>query len=207
MDNPKKFQPDSSLKLLPQVRQVLRYHHYAYRTEQTYCAWILRFVKFHGSHKHPRDMGKREIETFLSHLATHGNVSASTQQQAMHALLFLYREVLDHPMEDYLEPVRAKKRPKLPVVMTQHEVAQVLSFIKGSHLRMARLLYGSGLRLMECLRLRVQDLDIDRKLLYVRAGKGGKDRTTFIPDLIREDLKTHLVKVKKLHDQDLSKGY
>jgi integron integrase len=207
MENPKKFQPDPGLKLLPQVRQVLRYHHYAYRTEQTYCTWILRFVKFHGGTRHPGHMGKREVEAFLSHLATHGNVSAATQRQALHALLFLYREVLDHPIDDQIDPIRAKKRPKLPVVMTPQEVKLVLSSMKGGHLLMAQLLYGSGLRLMECLRLRAQDLDIDRKLLYVRAGKGGKDRTTFIPDLIREDLEIHLAKVKKLHEQDLSQGY
>ena len=124
-----KFRPDPKLKLMDQVRQVLRYHHYAYRTEQTYCDWILRYIKFHGGKTHPAQMGKTEIDAFLSHLAVHGRVSASTQRQALNAIVFLYRHVLDQPIEDQLVPVKAKKRFRPPVVMTQAEVQRVLSQI------------------------------------------------------------------------------
>jgi integrase len=132
-----KFRPNPKLKLMDQVREVLRYHHYAYRTEQTYCDWILRYVKFHGGKTHPDKMGKAQIDAFLSHLATQGRVSASTQRQAMNAIVFLYRNVLDQPIEDQLEPVKAKKRPRPPVVMTQAEVQRVISYIGGTHLLMA----------------------------------------------------------------------
>ena len=207
MNVKQKFRPDQNLKLLDQIKQVLRYHHYSYRTEQTYCNWIVKFLKFHQLKKHPRDMGKKEIDAYLSHLAVKENVAVSTQRQAMNAILFLYHHVLDIPISDQLEPIRAKRQPKLPVVMTQQEVRQVLSQMKGIHLLMANILYGSGLRLMECIRLRVQDLDFDRNIIYVRAGKGGKDRTTLFPDLIKDELKLHIAKVKALHEQDLALGY
>jgi len=207
MESKEKFRPDPSLRLMDQVRQVLRYHHYAYRTEQTYCDWILRFIKFHGCKTHPKDMGKSEIDSFLSNLATHGKVSAATQRQAMNAIVFLYRHVLDQPIEDRIEPVRARRHTRLPVIMTQEEVQQVLNEIKGTHLLMARLLYGGGLRLMECIRLRVQDLDFDRGLLYIRAAKGDKDRTTLLPASVREDLQHHVQRVKRLHDEDLQEGH
>ncbi|HWR69261.1 MAG TPA: phage integrase N-terminal SAM-like domain-containing protein, partial [Desulfomonilia bacterium] len=127
---------------MDQVRQVLRYHHYAYRTEQAYCDWILRFIKFHGSRTHPKDMGKVEIDSFLSYLATDLKVSASTQNQAFNALIFLYRSVLDQPVEGKIEAVRAKRHPRLPVVMTQEEVQGVFAEMKGTHLLVAKLLYG-----------------------------------------------------------------
>jgi integron integrase len=202
-----KFKPNPNLKLMDQVREVLRYHHYAYRTEQTYCDWILRYIKFHGGKTHPDHMGKTEIDAFLSHLATHGRVSASTQRQALNAIVFLYRSVLDQPIEDQLEPVKAKKRSRPPVVMTQAEVQRVISHIGGTHLLMAKMLYGCGLRLMECARLRVQDLDFDRNIVYVRAAKGGKDRATIFPKSIQPELRQHLEKVKRLHDEDLAKGH
>ncbi len=205
--NQKKFKPDQNLKLIPQVKQTLRYYHYSYRTEQSYCSWIVRFVKYHGSKKHPRDMGKTEIEAFLSHLVTHGKVSIATQNQAFNAILFLYREVFNSPIEDQLQPVRSKRRPNLPVVMTQDEVNQVLQQMKGIHSLMAKLLYGGGLRLMECVRMRAQDLDLTRKTIYVRAAKGGKDRTTLFPNSIHHDLQVHLEKVKLMHERDLSQGY
>jgi integron integrase len=207
MEIKKKFKPDPGLRLMDQVRQVLRYHHYAYRTEQTYCDWIVRYIKFHGGKKHPADMGKAEIEAFLSHLATQRKVSASTQRQALNAIVLLYRDVLDKPVEEQLEPVRAKRRPKLPVVMTQHEVKRVLSRMKGNHLLMARLLYGSGLRLMECIRLRVKDLDFERNLIYIRAAKGNKDRVTIFPKAIQRDMRLQVERVKELHDEDISRGY
>jgi integrase len=149
MEGKKKFSPDPQLKLMDQVRQVLRYHHYSYRTEKTYCNWIIRFLKFYRYQIHPRDMGKKEIETYLSHLATKINVSTSTQRQAMHAILFLYNHVLDIPIDEMLEHIESKQIRHIPVVMTQNEVKKVLSHLRGIHLLMAKLLYGSGLRLME----------------------------------------------------------
>ena len=149
MENLKQFRPDPNLRLMDQVRQVLRYHHYAYRTEQTYCDWILRYIRFHGSKIHPRNMGKNEIEAFLSHLAVQQNVAASTQRQALNAIVFLYKKVLNMPVDENLEPVRAKRQPRPPVVMSQTEVIRVLGNMQGLHLLMTKLLYGSGLRLMD----------------------------------------------------------
>jgi integron integrase len=206
MEGKAKFKPDPGLRLMDQVRQVLRYHHYAYRMEQAYCDWILRFVKFHGSQTHPRDMGKVEIDSFLSHFAMERKVSASTQNQAFNALIFLYRDVLDRPIEGKIEAVRAKRHPRLPVVMTQEEVQRVFAEMKGTHLLMAKLLYGGGLRLMECVRLRVQDLDFDRGLMMIRAAKGDKDRATLLPGAVHAELHGHLQRVKKLHDEDLAGG-
>jgi integron integrase len=206
MESKPKFKPDSSLRLMDQVKQVLRYHHYAYRTEQTYCNWILRYVKFHGGKTHPKDMGKKEVEGFLSHLASHGKVAASTQRQALNAIVFLYRNVLDQPIQGEIAPVRAKRHARVPVIMTQGEVQRVLGEMNGTHLLMAKLLYGGGLRLMECIRLRVQDLDFEKSLLYVRAAKGGKDRATVFPKAIHSELKQHLEKVRRLHEQDLGEG-
>ena len=205
-DKPK-FKPDPRLKLMDQVRQVLRYHHYAYRTEQTYCDWIVRYIKYFGSKKHPRDMGKTEIDAFLSHLAIDRKVSASTQRQALNAIVFLYRHVLNMPIEKQIEPARAKRHPRPPVVMTKNEVKRVLSQMQGTHLLMAKLMYGSGLRLMECIRLRVQDLDFERNLIYVRAAKGGKDRVTIFPKTIHSEMKDQIDRVKRLHDEDLSQGF
>ena len=207
MENPKKFRPDPKLRLMDQVRQVLRYHHYAFRTEQTYCDWIMRYIRYHGSKTHPRNMGKKEIEAFLSHLAVQQKVAASTQRQALNAIVFLYKKVLDIPVDEKLEPVRAKRRPRPPVVMSRSEVAIVLGHMQGLHLLMAKLLYGSGLRLMECIRMRVRDLDFERKLVYVRASKGGKDRTTLFPESLHPLMKSQVEDVKKLHQQDLAQGY
>jgi len=184
----------------------LRYHHYSYRTEQTYCDWIIRYIKFHRSQKHPKEMGKPEIEAFLSHLATNGRVAASTQRQALNALVFLYRHVLDKPIEDKIAPVKAKRHRRPPVVMTKGEVRQVLNQMRGTHLLMAKLMYGGGLRVMECLRLRVMDLDFAKAQIYVR-GKGDKDRMTTLPSSINEDLEAHLAGVKKLHEADIDAGY
>ncbi len=140
---------------MDQVRQVLRYYHYSYRTEKTYCDWIVRYIRFHGSKKHPVNMGKSEIEAFLSYLAVQGNVSASTQRQVLNAIIFLYRDVLDIPVEEDIEPIKARQHRHLPVVMTQNEVKRVLDQMQGTHALMAKILYGSGLRLMEYVRLRV----------------------------------------------------
>ena len=147
------FKPKKKLKLMDQVREVLHYYHYAYRTEQSYCKWILRYIRFSEGKKHPRDMGKAEIERFLSHLAIRENVAAATQNQAFNALLFLYEKVLHIPFGDNISATRSKRRPKLPTVLNQAEVKQLFSHLKGEHILMAGLLYGGGLRLMECLRL------------------------------------------------------
>jgi integron integrase len=207
MENKPKFRPDPDLKLMDQVRQVLRYHHYAYRTEQTYCDWIVRYIKHFGAQKHPRDMGKTEIDAYLSHLATARKVSASTQRQALNAIIFLYRHVLDQPIEGQIEPTRAKRHPRPPLVMTKNEVQRVLAQMHGIHLLMAKLLYGAGLRLMECIRLRVKDLDFERSLIYVRAAKGNKDRATLFPKSIQPELRRQVEKVQRLHDKDLAQGF
>lgn len=207
MENKAKFQPDPNLKLMDQVKQVLRYHHYAYRTEQTYCDWITRYIRFFGSKKHPKDMGKKEIETFLSHLATQGNVAAATQRLALNAIIFLYNKVLDQPVDGLVEPVKAKRRSRIPVVLSQTEVNRVLGQMSGTHQLMAKLLYGGGLRLMECIRLRIQDLDFERDIIYLREAKGGKDRRTLFPVSIKDALENHVERVKGLHEEDLAKGY
>jgi integron integrase len=207
MKDKSKFRPDPHLKLMDQVRQVLRYHHYSYRTEQNYCQWIVRFIRFFDAKIHPKDMGKEEIEKFLSHLATEGNVAAATQRQALNAIIFLYRRVLDQPVDELLEHIRAKRQQRPPTVFSQEEVKQVLEQMTGTHLLMAQVLYGGGLRLAECLRLRIQDLDFDRNLIYVRDGKGSKDRTTIFPASIKGALKQQMEKVRRLHQRDLVDGY
>ena len=207
MTNSKKiFKPNPDLHLLDQVREVLRYYHYAYKTEQTYCEWIIRYIKFFNNEKHPRNMGRKEIDSFLSHLAIKRNVAASTQRQALNAIVFLYSRVLDMPIEN-IDPVKAKKLVRPPVVMTKKEVQLVLKEMKGINLLMAKLLYGAGLRLMECLRLRVQDIDFEVNLLYIRGAKGNKDRTTIFPKQIKEELKAVIEKVKDIHEQDLADGF
>jgi integrase len=205
--NTPKFRPNPNLKLMGQVREVLRYYHYAYRTEQTYVHWILRYIHYFGGKTHPNRLGTKEVERFLSHLATEGQVSASTQRQALNALVFLYRDVLDTPLASAMAPVRSKRRPRPPTVLTQAEVQRLLAAMRGKHALMARLLYGSGLRLLECLRLRIQDVDFGQNLIFVRGGKGGKDRTTILPQNVREVLQAHIEAVKALHHQDLIEGY
>jgi integron integrase len=207
MNKQVKFKPNQDLKLMDQVKQVLRYHHYAYRTEQTYCAWILRYIKYHGAKKHPSLMGKEELDSFLSYLAVEEKVSASTQKQALNALVFLYKNVLDKNIDGMIEPVRAKRRKHFPVVMTKKEVKKLFANMSQTHLLMAKLMYGSGLRLMECVRLRVQDVDFENNQLYVRAGKGSKDRITVLPGSLKDELEIHINRVKELHDEDLKNGY
>ncbi len=202
-----KFKPNPKLKLMEQVREVMRYYHYKYRTELTYCDWITRYLKYHRCLKHPREMGKVEIESFLSYLATELKVSASTQRQALNAIVFLYTKVLDLPVAEDIAHVRAKKQQRPPVVLTKSEVQLVFAQMQGNHLLMAKILYGCGLRLMECIRLRIQDLDFGNRLVYVRNGKGGNDRVVGIPQLVREDLLLRVDKVKVIHDADLLQGF
>lgn len=192
-------------KLLDRVRQAIRLKHYSYRTEQSYVGWIKRFILFHQK-RHPKEMGKAEVEAFLNHLVTNRNVAASTQNQALHALLFLYREVLDKPLPN-IDSIRAKKPKRLPVVLTREEVQAVLKQLSGVHLLIVQLIYGGGLRVNECLRLRVKDVDFGQKLLIIRDAKGRKDRTTTLPDVVVEKLKSHLAEVKAQHHRDLQKGH
>ncbi len=182
-------------RLLEALRQAMRLRHYSYRTEQTYVDWVRRFIHFHGT-RHPKDMGAGEINTFLSHLAVAGHVAASTQNQALAAILFLYRDVLklDVPWMDGV--VRAKKPKRLPVVLSKEEVSRLLAAIPGRKRLIASLLYGSGLRLNECLELRVKDVDLGRGEITVRQGKGGKDRRTMVPRRLVPALREHLDALK-----------
>ncbi len=192
-------------KLLEQVRDKIRVKHYSIRTETQYLQWVKRFILFHGK-RHPKDMDAVEVEAFLTHLAVEGSVSASTQNQALSALLFLYREVLgiDLPWMDTM--VRAKKPQRLPVVLSRTEVALVLERMDGGYGLMARLLYGTGMRLMECVRLRVKDVDFGQREILIRDGKGGKDRVTMLPDVLIRALQEHLAKRRLLYEDDLAKG-
>jgi integron integrase len=193
-------------KLLDQVRDQLRVRHYSIRTEQAYVDWIRRFVLFHDK-QHPAALGLPEIEAFLTHLAVELRVAASTQNQALSALLFLYREVLRHEIADGVAMVRANKPARVPTVMTKEEVFQVIGCMTGIPQLMAKLLYGSGLRLLECARLRVKDLDFARHQVVVRDGKGAKDRRTMLPERLVAPLQEHLVRVRRLHEEDLAQGY
>ena len=200
MDSPK------SPKLLDQMRDALRARHYSPRTEETYVSWVARFIRFHKM-RHPKDMGEAEINEFLTYLAVDKKVSSSTQTQALSAVLFLYRYVFGLDMGDLGDIVRARKPHHIPVVMTRAETQAVLSKMSGDLLLMASLLYGSGLRLTECLHLRVQDLDLEGGEVVVFNGKGNKDRLTMLPDSLKAPLREHLVGVKALHQHDLADGF
>jgi integron integrase len=192
-------------KLLDQVREACRIRRYSRKTEHAYAGWIKRFILFHQK-RHPAEMGAVEVTEFLTHLAVKGRVSASTQNQALAALLFLYKEVLRQDVGWLNDVVRAKRPRKLPVVLTRDEVRAVLGHLHGTRRLMVLLLYGSGLRLMECLRLRVQDVDFETNQIIVRSGKGDKDRVTVLPAVVKADLQQHLRRVKRLHEQDVVKG-
>jgi len=192
-------------KLLDRVRDVIRLKHYSYRTERTYCDWIRRYVRYHRM-RHPASLGSEHVTAFLSSLATVRDVAASTQNQALAALLFLYRDVLKQEIA-WMEGVTRAKRPRrLPVVLTRAEVTTLLSKMSGTHALMARLMYGTGLRLMECLRLRVKDLELQRHQLIVREGKGSKDRITMFPASLVEEMKVHLAGVRKVYKRDRAAG-
>ena len=193
-------------KLLDRVRHACRVRHYSIRTEDTYHDWVKRFILFHHK-RHPVDMGAAEINQFLTFLAVEGHVSASTQNQAFCALLFLYRDVLQVEPGRIAGVIRANRPKRLPVVLTRAEVRRVLDQLADPYRLMGELMYGSGLRLLECLRLRVKDLDLDRKEITVREGKGNKDRRTMLPATVVPRLIAHLVEVRRLHDADLAKGY
>jgi len=193
-------------KLLDQVRDVMRLKHYSLRTERTYCDWIARFIRFHRM-RHPAEMSEAEVAEFLTHLARSGNISASTQNQALSALLFLYKEVLKQEIGWLQDVERAKKPARLPVVLTRDEVHKIFAHVHGTARLMAGLLYGSGLRLMECVRLRVKDIDFGYARITVRDAKGGRDRNTMLPVNITAPLQLHLQKVKLQHQQDLAEGF
>jgi integron integrase len=192
-------------RLLDQVREEIRKRHYSRRTEKTYVGWIRRFILFHGK-RHPAEMGEAEVSRYLSHLAVSGKVSASTQNQALSALLFLYRQVLCREIEWVEGVVRAKRPLHLPVVLTREEVLAVLHHLQGIEWMMASLLYGAGLRLLECCRLRVKDVDLVKREIVVRDGKGGKDRVTLLPEKVAAPLRAHLEMVRKQHEADLASG-
>ena len=197
--------PVKAPKLLDQVRDKIRLKHYSIRTEQTYVDWIKRFVLFNNK-RHPAEMGGAEVEAFLTYLAVEGKVAASTQNQAKAAVLFLYRQVLNQELP-WLENVeQAKVSRRLPVVLTVNETRALLDRLKGVHKLQANLLYGTGMRLMEAMRLRVKDIDFERKEILIRDGKGAKDRVTMLPMTLASLLQRHLQTVKALHD-DLQPGY
>ncbi len=193
-------------KLLDQVREVLRLNHYAIRTEEAYLNWIKRFVLFHGK-RHPREMGATEVEEFLTDLATAGHVGVSTQKQALNALVFLYHRVLKLPF-GVIEHLEKPKRPRRqPLVLTKEEAIRIIAALEGTPQLMAKLLFGTGLRLLECLRLRVKDIEFAQNQIVVRHGKGGKDRITMLPQSLKPVIEEHLRRVKILHEDDLKAGF
>ena len=194
--------------MLDEVRDVLRLMHYSIHTERTYCEWIRKFVRFHKmTSREDLSDGEKKIEAFLTHLAVEGNVAPATQNQAMNALVFLYKKVLKWDLDETIDAVRASKKLNTPVVMTREETSRVLSFMIGTPQLVTKILYGSGLRISEAIRLRVQDFDYNLKTLTVRSGKGNKDRVTTFPGSIIPFLDDHLAKVKAIHLDDLAKGY
>jgi integron integrase len=200
-ESPRSIKP----RLMDRVSSVIRLKHYSPRTEKTYRSWIIRFIKFHGM-KHPSLLGKDEICDYLSHLAVKERVSASTQNQALAALVFLYRDVLGAELPWLDEIVRAKQSDNLPVVLSRQEVKLLLSHMDGTTKLMATLMYGTGLRLMECCRLRVKDLDFDRQQVNVRKGKGQKDRVTLFPQTLHESLMVQIDNVATMHRKDRARG-
>ena len=198
-------QPARPTRLLDRVRFAIRTRHYSRRTERAYIGWIRRFILFHDK-RHPVEMGGTEVTRFLTHLAVDGKVSASTQNQALSALLFLYRDVLGVELAWLDEVVRAKRPVRLPVVLSRDEVRAILAELHGVERIMASLLYGAGLRLLECCRPRVQDVEFARGELTVRSGKGAKDRVAPLPRALVDPLTTHLVGVRELHARDLRAG-
>ncbi|MBI3654575.1 MAG: integron integrase [Acidobacteria bacterium] len=193
-------------ELLNAVRGIIRAKHYSYRTEEAYLDWIKRFILFHDK-RHPKDMSEPEVTRFLTHLAVDKQIAASTQNQAMAAILFLYKEVLKQPLDWLDDVVRAKQPERLPVVLTKEEVRSLLHQLKGEKWLIASLLYGAGLRLLEALRLRVKDVDFGYNQIVVRDGKGHKDRITMLPVALKEPLRKQLKSVKALHEADLAEGF
>lgn len=217
------FLPNPKLKFLEQCREVMRYKQLARRTEETYIQWIRRFILFHRGQvdsargdsrptgdwiwRHPKDMGEVEVRTFLTYLATQREVSAATQNQALNALLFLYREVLGVELDWVDGFEQAKRSRRIPVVLTKPEALKLLGRLTGTQALIGQMLYGSGLRLMECLRLRIKDVDTARGQVIVRGGKGDKDRVTMLADCLREPLRQHLAHVREIWQEDVKAGH
>lgn len=193
-------------KLLDQVRNLMRVRHLSHKTERAYVGYIREYILFHGK-KHPKDLGVGEIREYLTHLAVEKNVAASTQNVAFNALIFLYKQVLQIELPPIQGVLRAKKSERLPVVFSSDEAREIIGELKGTVRLMVGLLYGSGMRLTEVLRLRVKDVDFDLGQIMVRSGKGEKDRSTILPISLVEELKAHLKRVKAIHEEDLSKGF
>ena len=198
--------PDPQAPFIRRYRTALLARHYSDRTMASYEQWLHRFLHAYKE-RSPKSLGSAEINAFLSRLAEEENVSASTQNQALAALLFFFRTVMNMPVGDIGEVIRAKKPKRLPVVMSRQEVRAVLTELRGDKLLAASLMYGTGLRLMECLELRVQDIDFSRNEILVRNGKGAKDRVTMLPETLKEQLREHLLKVRGIHDTDKAEGW
>jgi integron integrase len=196
----------SQIRLMDRVRNTIRALHYSRKTEHSYCYWIRYFIRFHRC-RHPTDMGAQEISQFLTWLAVQRQVSAATQNQAFNAILFLYRRVLDVQLDQIDNVIRARQSRRIPVVFTRHEVLAILNNLRQPYRLMAALMYGSGLRLMEALRLRLKDIDFDRLVILVREGKGNKDRVTILPEKLVPDIQWAAARVGKLHELDLQEGY
>jgi integron integrase len=190
-------------KLLDHVRDVLRVNHYSVRTEEAYVGWIRRYILYHNK-KHPREMGALEVELYLTHLAVGEKVSTNTQKQALNALVFLYHRVLQKPLGQFRDISRPKKPQRRPLVLSKNEVEQILRVMSGTHQLIATLLFGTGMRLLECLRLRAKDVDLALNQIVVRDGKGWKDRVTMLPQRIKPDLEKHLARVREIHRRDLA---
>jgi len=206
MDGNANTPPPKERRLLERVRNAIRRLHYSRRTEETYIHWIKRFIYF-SDRRHPGEMGAAEVTAFLNYLARERSVAAATQNQALSALLFMYKEVLAEPLPWLDELDRVKKPARMPTVLTAGEVRRLLAAMSGTKWLMASLLYGGGLRLRECLKLRVKDLDFEYRQILVRDGKGAKDRVTMLPESLIDSLKGHLERVRRLHERDTARGY
>ncbi len=193
-------------KLLDRVRHRIRLKGHALSTEKSYVSWIKRFIHYHGT-RHPQEMGKPEVEAFLTHLVIDANVAPSTQNQAFNAIMFLYNQVLEKELEEGINALRSKKPTLLPVVLTKEEAMTVINTMAGVHRIMAKLLYGSGLRVVESVRLRVKDVDFNMHQIMVRHGKGKKDRVTMLPENVVSGLQDHLEFVRNFHSDDLRRGF
>lgn len=193
-------------RLMDELREALRTRHYSKRTEQAYCMWVRRFIRFH-EYRHPCEMTESEVNAFLTHLAVEQHVAASTQTQALSAILFLYRYVIGYELGDLGHLARARKPQRLPVVLTRDEVARVLAELDGDMRLIGAMMYGCGLRLSECLSLRVLDIDFERGEVCVRNGKGAKDRVTMLPGSLKPELRAHLERVRAVHQRDLADGW
>jgi integron integrase len=198
--------PSAAGPLLARALSLIRLKHYSIKTEKSYLPWIERYVVFHAN-RDPKEMGEREVEAFLSHLAVNLRVSSSTQNQAFNALLFLYRDVLKIKLDESINAIRAKKPQRIPTVMTKDETMRVIAAVPAEHQLMVKLIYGSGLRLMECLRLRVKDIDVETSQIHVHDAKGMKDRITVLPENLKAPFSEHIERVRLLHNDDLAKGY